>query len=1460
MKKAARGKARRQFSALRLGGLKFLAGALWFGVAHGAEFPGAVDEAFLPALPANSHITSIAVQPDGKVIVAGNLSGNTNITSHSIRRLEPDGSLDESFASNLVASGIIRKVVVLSNGHILVAGGFSYIGGHQIHGIARAHADGSLDETFDNPGLYIDQSSFQEVRTIAPMADGRIMIGGRFVMGGVHPTVYRHLARLNADGTTDPTFQPGDSFTGIAPTLANKFQAPEGNISVGALVNDIEVLPDGKLLIGGSFTNYNGTPADGFIRLNDDASVDAGFAIPPPGPGDPAVTHSITWLAHGGFVRSYSRFSPFNFDFGWGELQAHDADGDPVTPNGHAYGNGPVLDTVQQPDGKLILGGLGSHVLNGNRPRIARLNANFLLDHGFGSEPDEGANDWVRTLAYGPDGEVYVGGRFTRVRGVERPGLARLHTGETLVASPVVLRVTEAVTQVEGRGYTLNVEYLSYTNATLRWLHNDIDLPDYSASLTSLSFPEASLANAGNYRVRLTNPAGVTLSDAIPVTITPAPRTPGKVDLAFRAPSDLGPVRRLLVLPDDRLLVGQQQGGLDRLLPDGSVDETFQLAGDFGFSLGIEALALDAQGRILVGGNMSARQDDVRYERVVRLHENGSIDTSFLAQGAPAHVFAIKPDEQGGILVAGTDNATGKVIRLLENGDLDPGFTGISFPGLTYVRAGGGVGGLEPVTHHNIAFDLLLLEDSTILVGGALSDYPRDLHPTLLHLDQSGREIHGSPVPSTSGAVMRIARQLDGSLLAAGVFSDSGGRLAPSLSRMDAAGRLDASFVLPEIFSLADRKPVPWFENAYSLINDLLALDDGRFLLGGSFRTFAGEPATNVVRLFPDGTRDTSWGFVTGVNKADGGANVYALAVQSDGRVLVGGTFTSADGVLRTNLVRLHGDAENPPSVQVRGVQTHLAEGQSLVLEAAITGVPMSPVRWRHNGALIADENHFTLRISGMRPNRAGDYAAEVEFTSGVLTSAPVVVSVAKNQMQPGVLAETLFHAEITGGEVFEIVEDEQRRLLIAGSFTNVNGLARHGIARISSDGSVDPGFDPGAGILGGEVTGPSAWLGSTGPHFLVSGAPYLQQRPYVRSIAFLPDGNLLVAGFFRKFDGQLRTSLVGLAENGALLETTYPVFQRVSGTHRSAGDLLMAKQPLDERILIAGNFAEVDGFAKTGIVRMDADGVADHTFQVPSSVGWVYDFKPLPDGRILAIKYGTGTLIRLNADGGIDDTFPTGLSPTGGFGSLRTVATLSDGTILIGGFFNQFAGHDTRHIVRLSADGIVDNTFSTGAGPNSAIGSILPLSDGTIWLGGGFTRFASSAVSSLMTMNQSGQQVPDFRSGLGPNGSIHKMTRLRDGRTAIAGRFNDFAGADRVRLAVLHTGGTTIAGPIDANTQREIRVNTQPGLNYTLEWAASVDEEVWTGLEAKIGNGSELTWVLPPFEEEAGYFRVRRD
>lgn len=245
-----------EWMALQADGKILISGA--FTVVSGTNYNGiarldtnaSLDVTFNPGTAAqNGSIKAIGLQSTGDIIVGGNFTAFNGVQCNYVARLTPDGNVDTAFNAGL-QDGSVVALAVTPQDQIIICGTFTSINGYSRNGIARLNADGSLDATF-NPGLGVGGS----VSGIYAQSDGRVVIEGTFSQFNATPCA--GLARLNTNGTLDVSFN-----VGTGPTYLGAIICMAGQ-------------PDGKTLIAGSFTSFNGTTVNGIARLNGDGAIPA---------------------------------------------------------------------------------------------------------------------------------------------------------------------------------------------------------------------------------------------------------------------------------------------------------------------------------------------------------------------------------------------------------------------------------------------------------------------------------------------------------------------------------------------------------------------------------------------------------------------------------------------------------------------------------------------------------------------------------------------------------------------------------------------------------------------------------------------------------------------------------------------------------------------------------------------------------------------------------------------------------------------------------------------------------------------------------------------------------------------------------------------------------------------------------------------------------------------------------
>lgn len=197
---------------------------------------GSVNFLFATGIGADGPVKAMVVQPDGKIVIAGEFL-NFNATNHTrVARVNPNGSIDTTFSAGTGPDGTVEALALQPDGKIVMGGAFTYVGVSARASVARLNLDGTHDATFV-PGIGPNGT----VKAVAVQANGKVLIGGDF--RSVAGLTREHIARLSSGGTNEASFSAG---TGA-------------NAPLSALV----VEPDGTILVGGAFSVFDGLPSTG---------------------------------------------------------------------------------------------------------------------------------------------------------------------------------------------------------------------------------------------------------------------------------------------------------------------------------------------------------------------------------------------------------------------------------------------------------------------------------------------------------------------------------------------------------------------------------------------------------------------------------------------------------------------------------------------------------------------------------------------------------------------------------------------------------------------------------------------------------------------------------------------------------------------------------------------------------------------------------------------------------------------------------------------------------------------------------------------------------------------------------------------------------------------------------------------------------------------------------------------
>ncbi|TSJ46272.1 T9SS type A sorting domain-containing protein [Fluviicola chungangensis] len=568
-----------------------------------------------------------------------------------------------------------------------------------------------------------------------------------------------------------------------------------------------------------------------------------------------------------------------------------------------------------------------------------------------------------------------------------------------------------------------------------------------------------------------------------------------------------------------------------------------------------------------------------------------------------------------------------------------------------------------------------------------------------------------------------------------------------------------------------------------SWTNAIALQSDGKIIAGGPFTTCNGVTRNGIARLNTDGSLDTTFNPGMGFPF---GSSIGSIAVQTDGKIIVAGNFNSFNGFSRSRIVRLNTDG----SIDL-----------SYIIGTGFTGLSnsgVSSIKLQPDGKLIAVGSfsgyNGTTRLGIARLTTNGSLDATFNPGSGF------------------------------NGTVWDLDIQTDGKIVAVGGFTSFYGQSSSRIARLNSNGTIDASFVIGSGFNTGYCTAVKIKNDGTimvgGTHYSYNGTlcAYLVRinsngsvepvfssnlgaalNSQVEDISIQNDGKIIVLGSFSSYNLTLTGSMLRLNVDGNLDET----FNQGSGFNEFAGSMGFQA---DGKQVIGGNFSKYNGIIQNKITRIYSNGDIDTTFDIGEGFNnTVSTIRIQDDDKILvagdfSLYNGLSRLkiARLNPDGSLDSTF----DPGSGFNNyVRNLCVQGDGKILAGGTFTSFNGNTQNYFIRLNADGSQDQTFIWNS--NNPVYSSIIQPDGKIVVVGDFTYCNGNSVNKITRLNTNGGIDLTFNSGNGPNYSIYTSAIQADGKILVGGNFTTFNGLPKNRLVRLNSNGS-----LDAT------FNTGSGLN----------------------------------------------
>lgn len=638
---------------------------------------GSIDSTFNSTLvhpEGYQTVRVIAVQPDGKILVGGSFDTFGGVAHQLVVRLLPDGTPDPTFTSPQFGGwyyGIYSTPFVLGNGKILVAGDFDTVNGIPYPSVAQLNSDGSVDSGFQPPIF----TRYAAIRGLAVQSDGKILLAGHFRLPP--PSTTRPpVIRLNADGSVDQTYADNQFFTsdtardlklqpdgkavavvsssvyrledtGILdatftpPTFIDTSFDPIGYTGFPTMVN---IQPDGRMLVAGVFCDVNppgaaGRSHFGLVRLNSDGSVDSGL-VTDHRTGFEDYSSGFARLPDGSALVTFPVYSSLTHDpqmpFDFGRLLP-DGSVDPdftlssADPGGILADGFISTDFIRLLDGDFLVTGYFATTVGKFHPNGAQdLAFQLPIDTPYFQKAATVPNGKILLMA-GSDPQATV---FAPVTQIRRDGS---HDFSFNLPSEIF---TNQVIR-DGSGYLLRLYVGSHVlavqpNGQILYLYFSSDELFHFVRLNGdgsvdNSFSEQTIEP---YDLRVDSPY---VWDPVQVQL---------VQPFEGAYSATAPFQKAHIQSDGRILLcgpftsykGVPARGVIRLLPDGAIDNTFNIGGGSQWTQTtetttffpyVETMEEQVDGKLLIVGTFEAF-NGTKLPGIASLNSDGSLDSSFV--------------------------------------------------------------------------------------------------------------------------------------------------------------------------------------------------------------------------------------------------------------------------------------------------------------------------------------------------------------------------------------------------------------------------------------------------------------------------------------------------------------------------------------------------------------------------------------------------------------------------------------------------------------------------------------------------------------------------------------------------------------------------------------------------------------------------------------------------------------
>lgn len=1157
---------------------------------------GSLDVNFAPIV--NNELRALAVQPDGRIVIAGRFTTVGGNSRNRVARLNANGVLDTSFNPGIGADSSVRALALQGDGRVLIAGQFATVNGVSRNGIARLNTDGSLDTSFI-PGAGADD----EVRTLAVQPDGKILIGGDFEF--VNGTNRNHIARLNTDGGLDLTFDPG---TGASDRVRAVAVQPDSRVLVGGQFNSVNnvwrpkearlhpngsvdldfrardvndnglndevfamlVQPDGFVVVGGQFVGTNGFSPSHLMRVFGDQELPSFI-----------VEHQYAWSSetNGAIALTVRRLGDTS-----GSLSVDFTTFDESAIGGSDYlaTNGTLTFAPREVAKTVPISLINDHEVewdesfrfwlvnpsSGSRLGLPAETVVYLYDNDTGVGFDntgistfEGDAVILATVTRGGDSAEIASVEYFTIEGTALAGVDFVPTNGVLTFGPGEFAKTIAVPILpDGIIEGTEILWLTLTNASGIGL-----APNRTNARLEIIDASGSFAMAiSNVVVREDVPSGhvaVEVHRRFPVLGV------GSVDYATQ--DGTAKAGEDYVATSGTLVFGNLESVKTIYVPilnDGAGEpyEDFKVVlsnPSTGTSISwipfTWVTLVDEDGVIqFTTTNLSVAENagtvTATVERLGAVTNTATINYATTFRSAQANLDFIHTT--GTLTFTNGQTSHTITVPILNDGLMEGsesfmielfnpiGATlGPARAVTVTILDNDGPIRLVPATNLFLGTNLVVSESAGQAVFTVERNNDGQGAITVDYLVTGGTASNGLDY-AVSGSSVTIPAGGTNAMISLSILEDTLAErdetLFVKLLNVTGDGSLGDATNTALVILDNDRPGAldpsfdPDLTTDFQGVRNIVVLHDGRIVL---------DQWRDVFRLLTDGTRDP--GFVRAEFPHNG---FWGLAVQSDGKVLLGSLSYVPDGAPGAKSVR-------------RLLPSGACDDAFLGSCSTWFGPPEG------NGfALVALSDGKTLI--------GGTVGPFVGYTSALGLARLLPDGQFDPAFVPVLISNIVEYPGAYDVSVRALAVQPDGKILLAGGFTHIHGAVHVGLARVHADGTLDTTFNAN---LDENV---SPGLGA-----------------HINAFVVQPDGRIVIGGRFDLMNLTARTNVARLWPDGSL-DTSF--------TASASGEVLALARQSNGRIVVSGAFSRVNGTRQNRIARLNGDGTLDISFDPGTGPG----------------------------------------------------------------------------------------------------------------------------------------------------------------------------------------------------------------------------------------------------------------